>query len=94
MNLLFLALMWLATKTEQKCLYFNGNLPETQQNISEKWSISDIINISDIMSKTDIIYLNLQVHEGLPLVLASQAKVYFDIVGGKTSRGVNTLSFM
>ena len=36
------------------------------------------------MSITDIIYLDLQVHEGLPLVVASQAEVYSDIVGGKT----------
>ena len=43
----------------------------------------DIINLSDIISITDIIDLNLQVHEGLFLVLASQAEVKFDIVRGK-----------
>ena len=30
----------------------------------------------------DIMYINLQVHEGLPLVIASEAEVQFDIVGG------------
>ena len=57
------------------CSYFNGNLPETQLNISEITSIIDIINLSDIMSITEIIYLNVQVHEGLFLVIASQAEV-------------------
>ena len=38
--------------------------------------------ISEIISIRDIIYINLQVHEGLPLVFACEAEVQFDIVRG------------
>ena len=34
------------------------------------------------MSIRDIMYINLQVHEGLRLEISSEAEVQFDIVGG------------